>query len=412
MRLSYFARDFELVRGTVMAAGGIDEQALVAWRARRVREALARADLAAAVLFDPINIRYATGSANMQVWTLHNPARYAFVPAEGPTVLFEFHGCAHLSLDLDTVDEVRDACTWSYFGAGPWVEEKAARWASEIADLVAAHGGGSRRLAVDRLDPAGTWALQALGITLCEGQAAMERARAIKGAEEIAAIRAAIAVCEEGMRRMREALRPGIIENALWSVLHQTNIALGGEWIETRLLASGPRTNPWFQECGTRAIEAGDLVSFDTDLIGPRGYCADISRTWRCGEGRPSDDQRRLYALAHTQLQRNIELLRPGLGFCELAEKAWPMPSAYRHNRYSVLAHGVGMCDEYPHVAYAQDLEQSGYDGVFEQGMAVCVESYIGEAGGTEGVKLEEQVLIAEDGAVPLSSYPFEEDFI
>ena len=395
-----------------MARDEIDERALVEGRAARVRAALAENDLAAAVLFDPINVRYATGSANMQVWTLHNPARYAFVPAAGPTVLFEFHGCAHLSAGLDTVDEIRPACTWSYFAAGPRVEEKARRWAAEIAELVAAHGVGNRRLAVDRLDPAGTWALQALGLALCDGQAAMEGARAIKGAEEIAAMRAAIAVCEEGMRRMRQSLSPGITENELWSVLHQTNIALGGEWIETRLLASGPRTNPWFHECGSRVIEAGDLVSFDTDLIGPRGYCADISRTWRCGAGKPSDSQRRLYALAHAQLHRNIELLRPGLGYRELAETGWPMPSEYLPNRYSVLAHGVGMCDEYPHVAYAQDLEQGGYDGAFREGMTVCVESYIGEPGGHEGVKLEEQVLITDDGAVALSSYPFEEDFL
>ena len=81
------------------------------------------------------------------------------------------------------------------------------------------------------------------------------------------------------MAAMRQALRPGISEQALWAELHAGNIARGGEWIETRLLASGPRTNPWFQECSSRVIEAGELVGFDTDLIGPYGYCADISRT-------------------------------------------------------------------------------------------------------------------------------------
>jgi len=41
------------------------------------------------VFFDPINIRYTTDTSNMQVWALHNPVRYAFVPFEGPVVLFE-----------------------------------------------------------------------------------------------------------------------------------------------------------------------------------------------------------------------------------------------------------------------------------------------------------------------------------
>ena len=100
---------------------------------------------------------------------------------------------------------------------------------------------------------------------------------------------------------MREALRPGITENALWAELHHGNIAGGGEWIETRLLASGPRTNPWFRECSMRAIERGDMVSFDTDLIGPYGYCCDISRSWIC-DAPPNDEQRRIYADAHAHI--------------------------------------------------------------------------------------------------------------
>lgn len=78
---------------------------------------------------------------------------------------------------------------------------------------------------------------------------------------------------------MQHALRPGITENQLWSLLHQANIELGGEWIETRLLSSGGRTNPWFQEASDRVICPRDFVCFDTDLIGPFGYCCDVSRT-------------------------------------------------------------------------------------------------------------------------------------
>ena len=119
-------------------------------------------------------------------------------------------------------------------------------------------------------------------------------------------------VCDVAVARIREALRPGITENQLWAVLHETNIAHGGEWIECRLLASGPRTNPWFQECGDRLIEAGDLVGFDTDMIGPNGYLADISRTLVCPDRSPTAEQRTLYALAQEQILTNIELLRPG----------------------------------------------------------------------------------------------------
>ena len=58
-----------------------------------------------------------------------------------------------------------------------------------------------------------------------------------------------IRVCEAGMARMYEHSLPGKTENEIWAELHYENIRSGGEWIETRLLAIGERTNPWFQEC-------------------------------------------------------------------------------------------------------------------------------------------------------------------
>ena len=283
--------------------------------------------------------------------------------------------------------------------------EHARAWADEIADLVRAHGGGNRRLAIDKANPAGVAALEASGIEVVDGEAVMDLARAIKGADEVLAMRCAIATCEAGMQAMRDALRPGISEQALWAELHKANIARGGEWIETRLLASGPRTNPWFRECSARPIEAGEVVAFDTDLIGPYGYCADLSRSWLC-ERVPDARRRALVALAEEQIAHNIELLRPGLGFLELSERAFVLPESCRPNRYSVIVHGVGLCDEWPAVYYPEDVPSGGYDGVFEAGMTVCVESYVGEVGGPDGVKLERQLLITETGAEVLDRAP------
>ena len=387
-----------------------DLAALRRHRLARVRAELSARDCAGIVVTDPINVRYATDSANMQVWCLHNPVRYAFVATEGPVIVFDFHGSAHLSDHLDLVDEVRPGRGWYFFKSGDRVVEHATSWAAEIADLVRAHGGGNRRLAVDKADRAGVAALEAEGLSLYDGQEVMELARAIKSEDEIAAMRCALATCEAAMRVMQEHVRPGISEQELWAHLHAENVRRGGEWIETRLLTSGPRTNPWFQECSSRVVEAGDLVAFDTDLIGPYGYCADISRTWLCGERRASNRQIDLYRLAREQIACNLELLRPGVGYRELSVKAFRLPETYRANRYSVIAHGVGLCDEYPAVYYPEDAEKTGYDGVFEAGMTICLESYIGEEGGAEGVKLEEQVLITREGAEPLSSYPFEDD--
>ena len=201
-------------------------------------------------------------------------------------------------------------------------------------------------------------------------------------------------------------LQPGVTENQLWAVLHETNIAHGGEWIECRLLASGPRTNPWFQECGNRVIEAGDLVGFDTDMVGPNGYLADISRTVLCPGGAPTANQRRLYDIAQEQVLTNIGVIRPGMSLREVGELCWPVPDEYLPNRYMMMVHGAGMVDETPVISYAVDFPEWGYDGVIEENMVLCVESYIGDRGGSEGVKLEEQVLVTASGAIPMSNSP------
>lgn len=392
----------------------IDMARLRAYRLGRLQAELRKRDYGCAILTDAMNIRYATGSRNMAVWTAHSPARYCFVPAQGRAVLFDFHNCEHLAEGLEAIAEVRPAAAFYFFGAGNRMAEAARRWADSMGSLIVEHAGGNRRVAVDRLDPPGTLALAALGFDIRDGQEPCELARGIKSEDELACIVHSVAVCEAGMAAMREALRPGMTENALWALLHETNIRLGGEWIECRLLASGERTNPWFQEAGERIIRPGDLVSFDTDLVGPFGYCADISRTYFCGPGRPSGMQRTLYGLAMEQLHYNLDhVARPGMTFAEIAEKAWPIPERFLANRYSCIAHGVGFCDEWPHIAHRQDVVKGGgYDGALAPGMTVCVESYIGEAGGREGVKLEQQVLITDRGYRLLSTFPFEEQLV
>lgn len=383
-----------------------DMEAIREWRLSRLRTELGRRDLAGAVLIDPINIRYATDATNMQLFCMHNMVRYAFVATDGPVVLFDAPGCRHLAAGLSRIDELRPAVPMSYFDAGDRVAEFVGHWSREIAGLVTRHGGGNRRVAVDRMPPGGQEALAGQGLVPAYGYDVTERARAIKHAEEIKAMRRAIHVAETGIWGMWHALEPGrTTENELWSWLHQANIARGGEWIETRLLASGPRTNPWFQECSDRVIEAGDLVSFDTDLVGPYGYCADISRAWVAGTS-PTAAQRDLLATALEHVEANARLLEPGLSLRELSATSHRLPPEHRANRYPFLVHGIGLCDEYPGVRYPEDWDRSGYDGVLEAGMTVCIEAYVGPERGREGVKLERQAVVTERGPEFLDGFP------
>ncbi|SIT38423.1 Peptidase M24 [Paraburkholderia ribeironis] len=383
-----------------------------AYRLARVQQQLLRHKVPAILLYDPVNIRYATDTSNMQVWAGRNPSRYVMIFADGRVVAWEFHSCEHVWDGLDLHVELRSAVSWTFFNAGHAAESRAEVWGAEVVDVFRKHAPNDCRLAVDRLDPMGAAYLQKNGLTLLDGQVLMEEARAIKSAGELVLIGESLRTCEKGIERMQRELRPGITEQDLWANLHFENIRHGGEWIETRLLASGDRTNPWMHECSARTLQAGELLAFDTDMVGPNGYCSDISRTWLVGGGRPSDEQRRLYETAYKQVHFNMDLLRPGMTFREFSDKAWKIPEQFLKNRYCCLAHGIGMVDEYPSIAHQVDWDSAGYDGQFETGMTLCVESYIGADGGTQGVKLEQQVVLTEHGCVPLTACSFETDWL
>ena len=389
-----------------------DIPALRAYRLSRLQEQIRKHDCAGLLLFDPLNIRYATDCTNMQLWIAHNPARAVFVPPEGKMILWDFHNCEHLSAHLPLIGELRSGASFFYFETGDQTAAAAKDFANQIIDIMAKHAGANKRLAVDRIEHVGYAALCGLGVIVLEGQNLTEHARSIKNDNELNAMRCAIHACEASIDEMRAIMRPGLSENELWAGLHAGNIKRGGEWIETRILASGPRTNPWFQECGPRLMQAGDLMAFDTDLVGAYGYCCDISRTWIIGDVAPNDRQKHLYQTAYDHVMTNIGLIEAGMSFSDMTRVSHRLPEMFRPLRYGVLAHGVGLCDEYPSVRYPEDVEAHGYGGCFEVGMTLCVEAYIGAVGGHDGVKLEEQVLITDSGAVPLSTYRYEAAFL
>lgn len=377
------------------------------YRLGRFRAEMERADVGALLLYDPINIRYAFDSSNMQVWTAHNPMRYALILANGPALMFEFAGCEHLNDGLPGIDEIRTAKVWMYMSHGDKAEVQLGDWADEIADLMRQHAGGNMRIACDKLDGAGAHALAARQVIYVDGGALTETARSIKSKDEIALMRWTIRVAEAGMARIYEHSVPGVSERELWAHLHFENARSGGDWLETKLLTAGPNTNPWYKECSDRACQLGEMISFDTDMIGPYGYCADISRSWTCGYTAMTDQQARNYETALAQINHNLELIRPGMDFAEFNAKSWRIPQAHQPYRYSLALHGVGMADEWPVVPLHVDWSDRAMSGRIEPGMVLCVESLMAEAG-SESIKLETQVLVIEDGYERLDSFPWE----
>jgi Xaa-Pro aminopeptidase len=302
-----------------------NRRAIRRYRIERVRAQLRDGECDGALLYDPINIRYATDTTNMSLFTMHNQVRYAFVAADGPVVLFEPSWSEFLATHSEVVDEIRPSRSFIYFYVGSRMEEIACRWADELVELIVEHGRGGRQLAVDSVDIAGLRALEARGVNVVSGMPLMEKARMVKCGDEIVTMRAAIDAC-------------------------QRNI---------------------------------------------------------CGGGTPSATQAATYALAREQIERNIQLHVPGASFREISDRAW-YPSVEAHNRYTSLSHGVGLCAEYPTLYVREEWDEHGHDGVLEPGMVMSVEAFVGPKDASEGVKLEQQILITDTGQELLTDYPID----
>jgi Xaa-Pro aminopeptidase len=388
-----------------------DPVRLRAERLERVRRAMAQHELDALILLDPNNQRYATGSRNMFQYFLRNSTRYIYLPAAGPVILFEYPGSDHISTWLETIAESR--VSRMVFAAVNGRDEQMLKpFAQEIVSLLSRDAGRSRRVGMDRCFHGPAQALEEEGVEVIDVMQLLLHVRRVKTADEIACLALSMAAAEAAVGRVERALVPGITENELYAELNYELLRSGGEFIETRLLSSGPKTNPWFNEAGERRLRPGDLLALDTDAIGVNGYYADFSRTFLCGAHRPTPYQRMLYRLAHEQISFNEELMKPGMTYREIAEKAWPIPPRFYDRRYPSIVHGVGLHGEKPIIAHFADLDRFTGEGHLEPGMVLSIESYIGEVGGPEGVKLENQYLVGKSGLQPMTQYPFDDGLL
>ena len=384
-----------------------------AYRHKRLTQHIVDRGYGGLLMFDPLNIRYATDSTNMQLWNTHNPFRAVLLCADGYMVIWDYKNAPFLTGFNPLVREVRGGGSMFYFATGDKTDVKADAFANEVREIMTEHAGTNKLLGVDKIMLHGAHALEAQGFTLKDGEEVTEKSRSIKCADEIHAMRCANHACEAAVTAMEDFARANVgdgktSEDDIWAILHAENIRRGGEWIETRLLASGQRTNPWFQECGPRITQPNEIISFDTDLIGSYGICIDISRSWWIGDQKPRPDM--IYAMrhAHEHIMTNMDMLKPGVTIPELTANSHRLDDKFQAQKYGCLMHGVGLCDEWPLVAYPDKAVPGAFDYPLEAGMVLCVEAAVGEVGGDFTIKLEDQVLITEDGFENLTTLEFD----
>ena len=382
---------------------GVDRDLLRAGRLARLQAAMRARDVEACLLFNDPNIRYATGTSAMPIWSNTTFVRCALVPAEGRPVLFDYPNAVHLFRGIENLVDVRPMTAWEFYDD---TETRARAFAREIASALRDLGAVSRRVCVDRLGTPGYLALQREGIAIADSAPVTTAAREIKTPEELGLLRYNGMIVLEMLGNFERALAPGVRERDLLAVMSETLLRRGGEHLATSTVCSGPNTNPWRAEATARRVEAGDLVYVDTDAVAVEGYFFCVSRAFLCVGAAPTRAQRDLYRAAHDWVLAMKEAIRPGVTCRELAERAPRLPEKYMSQRYEVMIHSIGLEEESPSVAYPGD-PQPNPDRVIAEDMALVVELYCGEAGGREGVKLGDQVLVTADGVLDLVPYPW-----
>lgn len=231
------------------------------------------------------------------------------------------------------------------------------------------------------------------GLSLVEGGAELARARAVKDPDEVDRLRAALALCDVGQRAARAGAEPGLAEIELWGAVRAAvERAAGGRTPLLADLASGERTGGTGGPPGERVLAEGDLVL--CDLVPRRaGYWGDSCVTFAVGSASPSAQA--MHQRVADALARGLDAIRPGLRAGDLDELVRG-DLAYTHH----TGHGLGSSwHEEPRVV-------PGGETVLESGMVLALEPAHYTA--REGVRLEQVVLVCDDGCELLSNYSLE----
>jgi Xaa-Pro aminopeptidase len=215
-------------------------------------------------------------------------------------------------------------------------------------------------------------------------------ASAVKDPDELDRIRGAIALCDAGQAEARARAEPGMTELELWALVRSAiEREAGGRTPIVADCVAGPRTEETGGAPGSRPIGEGELVL--ADLVPRRdGYWGDSCSTFAVGE--PSALGRRHHAAARERLERVLAGVRPGAVAADLDAIARDGLDYPHHS-----GHGLGAdWHEEPRIV-------PGGRTVLEAGMVVAFEP--GSYGEGEGVRVEQVVLVTEDGCEALSGH-------
>lgn len=396
----------------------IDMARMRSERLARAKEAIAQAGYDAVLLLSDPNIRYVAAVATTSV-SGAGGFHYTLLSAGGRIThwdsadhaIHERHGCPWLT-------DIRYAAPGigivpAALGPGPAAEELAERMADEVADALREHGLSSGRVGLDAGQPQLAALLERRGYRVdTHAGAALAQARTIKTEDEIECLRLSASVCEAAFQAMKEAIRPGVRDSEVFARGIARIVELGGEPAGGNI-SSGPNTWPKSQADVTdRIIRPGDVVYSDLYNIGFHGYRSCYYRTFSCGPPRPAT--REAHKRAVNSLYEVLEAIEDGASTARAAARfpdakgeywdyygasaAWQMTTNH-------WAHGIGLSLYELPLTWRGASEKDAT--VYRSGMTMAVETQ--DRDGSQGVRVEEMVLVREGGVELLSRWPIDE---
>jgi Xaa-Pro dipeptidase len=276
------------------------------------------------------------------------------------------------------------------------------RWAEQVEGFIGSLAG--KRVGIDIWDINMESAIRETfpNTEFVDGyQSVLMRAKEVKTQDEIACLKIANAITEAALDKALEFLRPGVRECEVLAVAWHTMTAMGSEWTQcSNIVCSGPATAPYRRFTSDRIIRNGDLVIIDIGA-GYNGYWGDLTRTWVCGNVKPTEEMKDLHQKCYDALFNAGGAVKPGATNADVFVQADPYV-------LDSLGHGSGVNPwEAPYFSPAS----KDAPVVLKEGMAFNLEPYAGKPG-VGGIRLENNHIVTKDGVDIYTTYPFDERLV
>jgi len=382
------------------------------YRLGRVREALDGSTAGALLCFDTNNIRYTT-STQIGEWARDKMTRFSLLTRDGDPMVWDFgSAAAHHRLYAPWLKpENCRAGLNGLRGAIPPDNGLFERTAAEIAGLLREAGVADMPLALDIVEPPMLFALQAEGLTVIDGQQIMLDAREIKSDDEIMLLTTAAAMVDGAYQMIAEVLKPGIRENEVVALVNKKLYDLGSDDVEAVNAVSGERCSPHPHNFSDRILRPGDQAFFDI-IQSFNGYRTCYYRTLNVG--RATSGQRDAYTKAREWIDAAIDMIRPGVSTRDVAEGFPACDEFGFDSEFEAFGlqfgHGLGLgLHERPIISRVNSLD---HPMEIKQGMVFALETYCPATDGVSAARIEEEVVVTENGCDVITLFPAEELFV